>query len=174
VKEAEAGHRPPIGLRTVALFEFAKGLLVFGAGVAVLALLHKDVQAEAEALLHHLRIDPALHYSQLFIEEASKVTEKRIWLGSCLAMVYAAIRFVEAYGLWKARPWAEWFAVISAGLYIPFEIYHFCRRPTLPKAALFAVNAGIVIYLARLLLANHRRKKAALPPLDHLEPHVRK
>ncbi len=158
----------------MALFEFAKGFLVFAAGVAVLALLHTNVQANAEALLHYLRIDPALRYSQLFIEEASKVTEKRIWLGSCLAMVYAAIRFVEAYGLWKALPWAEWFAVISAGLYIPFEIYHFIRKPTLPKSIVFAVNVGIVIYLALLLVANHRRKKAALPPLDHLERHRRK
>ncbi|MCZ7627423.1 MAG: DUF2127 domain-containing protein [Candidatus Methylomirabilis sp.] len=40
-----------------------------------------------------------------------------------MAAGYASVRFVEAYGLWLERRWAEWFAAVSGGIYIPFEIY---------------------------------------------------
>ena len=144
----------------MAVFEFVKGLAVLGGGVALLFLLHKDVSATMEEILRRLRIDPALRLSQFILLQASRVTDTRIWLAALVAVIYALIRFIETYGLWRARPWAEWFAVVSAGLYIPFEIYHFVRGPSLLKAVVFLVNVGIVSYLAQLLAANHRRKKA--------------
>ena len=59
------------------------------------------------------------------------------------------------------RHWAEWFAVISAGLYIPLEIYHLWHRPSPLAGIIFLTNVIIVVYLGRLLAADHRRKKAA-------------
>jgi uncharacterized membrane protein (DUF2068 family) len=159
VNKAELGHKAPFGLRTVAIFEFVKGFIVLVAGIGCLALLHTDVQAKAESFVRWLRIDPAWHYSQLFFEEASKVTDTRLLLGAGFAVVYAAIRFAETYGLWHERHWAEWFAVISAGLYIPFEVYHLWHRPSPITALVFLFNVLIMLYLGRLLAAQHRRKK---------------
>jgi uncharacterized membrane protein (DUF2068 family) len=164
VNKAETRHKAPFGLRTVAIFEFVKGFIVLIAGIGCIALLQTDVQAVAEDLVHWLRIDPAWRYAQLFIEEASKVTDTRLLLGAGFAVVYAAIRFVETYGLWHERHWAEWFAVISAGLYIPFEIFHFCNHPSPIRALVFLVNVLIVVYLGRLLAAQHRRKKFEQAP----------
>jgi uncharacterized membrane protein (DUF2068 family) len=73
----------------------------------------------------------------------------------------AVVRFAEAYGLWQARPWAEWFAVISAAIYLPWEVYRFYREPRVAGAVLFLVNLLIVAYLAQLLAENRRRKLAA-------------
>jgi len=67
---------------------------------------------------------------------------------------------VAAYGLWHERPWAEWFAVICAALYVPVEIHHLCYRPSLILAGILIVNLAIIAYLGRLLQANHRRRKA--------------
>ncbi len=50
-----------------------------------------------------------------------------LWIGGTL--VYSAIRFAEATGLWLEKQWAEWFALISGCLYLPIEIYELARMP---------------------------------------------
>jgi uncharacterized membrane protein (DUF2068 family) len=58
---------------------------------------------------------------------------------------------VEGYGLWQGKHWAEWLAVISAGLYLPLEMQHFTHSANLPNAGLICFNIVIVLYLAKLL-----------------------
>lgn len=159
--KAEPHHKAPLGLRTVAVYEFVKGLLVLMVGLGLLSLIHRDVQAAAETVLRTLHIDPAWHYSRTFVEASAKLTPTSIRLLALGLIAYAVVRFVETYGLWHERPWAEWFAVVSASVYLPVEVYHFCRHPTLIRAGLFLFNLAIVIYLAWLLLQNHRRKVLA-------------
>jgi len=31
------------------------------------------------------------------------------------ALLYSVVRFIEAYGLWLLRPWAEWFGLLTGG-----------------------------------------------------------
>lgn len=166
VNKAENGHKAPLGLRTVAIFELAKGLLVLAVGLGVLSLLHRDVGDVAEDIVRWLHFDPARHYPAVFIDAASKLTDSRLWLLSFGAMIYAAIRFLETYGLWHERSWAEWFAVLSAGLYLPVEVYHVFHSPSWVGLGVLSVNLIIVIYLGRLLAAAHHRKKIRLaqPP----------
>ena len=111
------------GLRTVATFEAAKGLAVMLAGFGVLSLIHHDAQRAAETLVRHLHLNPARHYPSVFIEAARQATDSRLWLLASGAFAYACVRGVEAYGLWRARAWAEWFAILSGGLYLPVEGY---------------------------------------------------
>ena len=144
----------------MAVYEFVKGLLVLVVGVGLLSLIHKDIQADAENILKALHVDPAWHYSQLFIEASANLTDTRIRLIALAAVIYAAIRFVETYGLWHERSWAEWFAVVSASIYLPVEVIHFSTHPTFLRAALFFANLAIVIYLAWLLWLKHRQKTA--------------
>jgi len=37
------------------------------------------------------------------------------------ALLYAVVRFVEAYGLWLQRRWAEWFGLLMAGCMFPLN-----------------------------------------------------
>jgi uncharacterized membrane protein (DUF2068 family) len=134
-------------LRTVAVFEAAKGLLVLTVGFGLFSLLHHDIQALAEQLVTHFHLDPAGHYPHIFIELAAQVNDGRLWMLSGFALLYTIVRLVEAYGLWHARSWAEWLAALSGGIYIPFELREVWHRPGLITAATLAVNVLIVLFM---------------------------
>lgn len=110
-------------VRSVALFEAAKGTLVLLTGFGALTLIHYDIQLFAERLVGHLHLNPAKHYPRIFIDTAANLTDTRLRTLAALAASYALVRFIEAYGLWRGRRWAEWFAAASGGMYIPFELY---------------------------------------------------
>ena len=67
--------------------------------------------------------------------------------------VYSAVRFVEAYGLWRMRAWAEWFAIISGCVYLPIEVYELFDHATLIRAGILILNAAIVSYLLYVRLS---------------------
>jgi len=69
-----------IGLRTIALFEAAKGLVVLLAGSGLLLLVHRDVQAMAEQLVSHLHLDPAKRYPRIFLHIVTGATPARLRL----------------------------------------------------------------------------------------------
>src|SRR5215510_1105712 len=110
------------GVRMVAALEAAKGLLVILAGFGLLAFMHTDLQQVAETLVHRLHLNPASRYPRIFIDLAGRASDIRLWMLAVFAFCYAAMRLMEAYGLWYRRRWAEWFAVASGGIYVPLEI----------------------------------------------------
>jgi uncharacterized membrane protein (DUF2068 family) len=136
----------------VAAFEAAKGLLVMATGLGLLSLLHHDVQRAAESVVRHLHLNPARHYPRVFLEAAAQLTDTRLWLLALGAFAYAVVRGVEAYGLWRARAWAEWFAILSGAVYLPIEIYELIHRATAQKAVVLLVNVGIVGYVCYIRL----------------------
>jgi uncharacterized membrane protein (DUF2068 family) len=73
------------------------------------------------------------------------------------AGVYIALRFVEAYGLWVGRAWAEWLALISGCVYLPLEIVELFRRATLIRFGIFTLNVLIVAYMGWLRWKAHAR-----------------
>jgi uncharacterized membrane protein (DUF2068 family) len=76
------------------------------------------------------------------------------------AALYAAVRLVEAYGLWRERSWAEWLAALSGAVYVPFELYELFRRATWFKFGALAINLIVVAYMVRLLYEGRQAKKA--------------
>ncbi len=140
----------------MALFEAAKGGLVLLAGFGLLALIHRDVQAAAEYLVARSHLSPAKKYPQIFIDAAASMTDARLWFLASLALFYSIVRFVEAYGLWRERRWAEWFALITAALYLPVEIYELSRRVTGIKIGALIVNAVIVIFMIYVIRQSKR------------------
>ena len=123
-------HRRRAALRAVASLELLKGVVVLLLGFGAVSMVHKDAWDMAEALLRFLRVDPDHHhYAQVFLDLADNVTDRKLWALAGGAAAYSIVRFVEAYGLWRERTWAEWFALISGALYVPFETYELIRRP---------------------------------------------
>jgi uncharacterized membrane protein (DUF2068 family) len=106
------------GLRVVALFEAAKGLLVLLVGFGLLAFIRKDLHSAAEQLVRHFHLNPASHYPQIFIDAAQK-TDQHLWAMAFSALLYSVVRVVEACGLWHQRQWAEWFGLLTGAMYIP-------------------------------------------------------
>ncbi|MBI1394631.1 MAG: DUF2127 domain-containing protein [Betaproteobacteria bacterium] len=155
-------------VRGVALLEAAKGIVVIVAGLGLFSLVHEDVQRFAEELVRHLHLNPAKGYPRIFVEFAGHLTDTRLALLAVLGGVYASARFVEAYGLWRERGWAEWFAAISGGIYIPFELYELVHRVAwLPVGALL-VNIAVV---ALMLQALRYRRQSSAAPASGNRPH---
>lgn len=147
-------------IRCVALFEAAKGMLVLIAGLGLLSLVGRDVQLFAERLIRHSHLNPASHYPRIFVDAASRVTDANLWMIAGAAMLYATVRLVEAYGLWRERRWAEWFALVAGGIYVPIEIYELIRHASVMKFTILSLNLAIVAYMAFAL----RHPSTALPP----------
>jgi uncharacterized membrane protein (DUF2068 family) len=138
-------------LRAVASFEFIKGVFVLLIGVSAILLVHKDAWVIAESLLALLRINTDRHSAQLFLDFADNLTDTRLWMAAQLAFVYSALRFAEAYGLWKQRTWAEWLSFVSGTLFLPLEIRGLLHGITFFRSAVLVTNLAIVLYMFFLL-----------------------
>ena len=66
------------------------------------------------------------------------------------AMLYAIVRFAEAFGLWREQAWAEWFGIISGALYLPLEVYELTVRVSAIKVSILLVNLVVVGCLIRV------------------------
>ena len=135
-------------LRAVALFEAAKGVLTLLAGFGLLTLLHRDVEAIAATVIRRLHLHPEGHYPALFLKCAEEINDARVWAVFLIGVVYALVRFTEAYGLWHERPWAEWFGALAGGVYIPFELYELYLGVSMVKVLILIINVGVVLVIA--------------------------
>jgi uncharacterized membrane protein (DUF2068 family) len=117
----------------------------------LLAAVHHNVQDWAEQIVRGFHLNPARHYPQVFLQFAASTTDRRLWAMAAGAFCYAVVRFTEAYGLWRGRSWAEWFAVLSGGLYLPVELLELFHRRSAPVVLVFALNLLVVVWLAREL-----------------------
>jgi uncharacterized membrane protein (DUF2068 family) len=144
-------------LRVVALFEACKGLLVLFAGLALFSFIHQNIQVAAEQLVGHLHLNPAKNIPRIFIEAAGNMTDRRIRLLALFALFYCCMRFVESYGLWFAKRWAEWFALVSGCVYLPIELYELIKGVTLFKIIFVSINLIIVVYMAVMLKQNAKK-----------------
>lgn len=147
-----AAKRPTIVLRSIAIFEGVKGMLALAAVCGLLSLRHTDLQAAAEAFLVRHHINPERHYVRLFVDSIAKATHHDFALVATMVLAYAVLRLAEGYGLWKGRPWAEWLAVVSAGIYLPLEVEHLARRPSWLNLAIVVFNILLIVYLAKMLM----------------------
>ena len=146
----ESSH-PARLMRAVAVMEALKGVIVFGAGFGLLALLHRDVRQVAEGLVTRLHIDPQTHYVGVFLDAAGRATDATLWAGAALALAYSGLRTAEACGLWHERRWAAWLGAAGGAIYIPVEVYELWHKPGVVKVTTLLINVGVVAYLVRSL-----------------------
>ena len=140
------------GVRTVAIFEFAKGLLLLLAGLGILRWRHRDIWGVAESFLEFFHLNPHHRYVGVFIDLVYRIRDVRLWEIALVAFLYAILRFVEGYGLWYTRPWAEWLAIASGSIYIPFEVADIFHKPHPMRFLILGVNVAIVLYMVMLRL----------------------
>lgn len=150
--------RHKYGLRTVALFEGLKGLAVVALCLVLLSLLHRDLTQVVDQLTEYLRLNPDSRVTDWFYQLADRTTGRGIWTAVGVGLAYAACRFIEGYGLWMQRAWAEWFAVISGAIYLPVEIVAVWHHRDLTHTAILVGNIIVVLYILRILLENRRER----------------
>ena len=147
----------PTGLKAIAVFEAVKGALAVLACLAVVDLLQHDVQALVGQLIAWLGLDPEEHLSELLLHYAERLPTLNLHTLALLALGYSGLRLVEAWGLWRARTWAQYLGAASGGLYIPFEVREWWQQPDWLTTGVIVLNAGIVGYLLWHLWQPRRR-----------------
>jgi uncharacterized membrane protein (DUF2068 family) len=148
------------GLRTVAIFESLKGVLVILLAIA-LVLVRNHIEDYAEDLLYHLHIDFDHRFAHAVLSAASKLSDARVWVVALGALLYSSVRFVEAWGLWHRRVWAEWFALLSGALYLPWELMRVAEKTTWERIAVLAINLVIILYMLEIRIRAVRAQKKA-------------
>jgi len=147
-------------LRAVALFEAAKGVLVLGGGFGLLSLGPRTIQQFAYNLIAHGHLNPAAHYPRIFIKLLDQATNTHLLIIAAGAVVYSVVRFIEAYGLWHGRRWAEWFAALSGAIYVPFEIMELNRSVSWLGISALILNVVVVCLMLYLVSQSNGKKRA--------------
>ena len=153
----DPGHKK--GLRAVASIEFSKGVAGVIVGIGFLALVHKDVWDLTERVMEFLHINPDRRWAQVLLDRADQITDRQLMTVAIGFFAYSTLRFIEAYGLWRTRIWAEWLAIFSGLLYLPFEINELLRRATPLKWALLLINIVMVSYVAYVRFSGRRAEQ---------------
>lgn len=161
LRSRAASWRRVSPIRLIAWIEAAKGLVVLLTATGLVSLLHHDLYAIASALLEHAHLNPASRYPQIFLDVASRLQDSHLVLLAIGAFAYSAVRFVEAYGLYFERTWAELLAAASGLVYVPFELFALVRKPTWHGALFLLINLAVVAIMVRALLARRRNRANA-------------
>lgn len=160
LRTAQHAARPGnAAVRVVAFLEAAKGLLALLAASGLMALLHRDVYALGLMLVEHAHLNPAAGYPHILLDFAANASDRRLLLLALGALAYAALRFVEAWGLFFERAWAEVLAAVSGDIYVPFEIVNVVEDPGWHAWALLLLNLAVVALM--LYALQQRRARAA-------------
>ena len=138
---------PRKGLRVVALIEATKALAVPLIAVVIWSAMHRHPAASANHLIAFLHWNRGGHPAHVLYHVLADVLPHRVVLVGVLVVLYTLARCVEAFGLWNAWAWAQWFGIVSGALYIPVELYEIGRRATWTNVGIFVANVVVVGYL---------------------------
>ena len=134
-------------VRVVAAWEAVKGVLVLLAGGLATYLLRPDEDRSIDEIVGHFHLNPAGPTSHIFQRALERVGDTQLVLLAVGSLVYALLRFVEAYGLWTEKGWGWILGIVSAALYLPLEIRDMTHRITWIGVGVFVLNLAIVAVL---------------------------
>lgn len=138
-------------VHAVAALEWLKGLTALALAFGFDALQHDGLHRLAVALVGRLHLDPQSHLPALFVGWSDHLQQVHPGQVVSVALAYAAMRLAEGWGLWHDRAWAEWFAALATGIYLPFELSHLLHRPGWAAALVLGFNGAVlVLMVARL------------------------
>ena len=131
----------------IGLFKLLKGVLLVLVAIGALRLVHKDVSAVLMHWIDILRVDPDNRFIHRLIIRSFGVSARQLRELSAGTFFYASILLTEGIGLLMRRRWAEYFTVISTGVFIPLEVYEIFHHFRWVKVGVLAINVAIVWYL---------------------------
>ncbi|MEO8159790.1 MAG: DUF2127 domain-containing protein [Arenimonas sp.] len=130
-------------LRIVALIDVVKGAVVLAIAFGLLSAHSHVLERGGVSLLQLLDIDSGLVWPRKFLALLHAAdTEKGLLV--LAASAYGGLRFVESWGLWRMRNWARWLGIVSAGIYVPFELYYLFRTPNLTSVSVLSINLAVL------------------------------
>ncbi|MBV9311104.1 MAG: DUF2127 domain-containing protein [Solirubrobacterales bacterium] len=158
-REAHAGGQSDTVVRLIALERSVRAILLVGVGAILLTHLKADWGRAITDVARALGLDSRHNaISHLVNRVGSLSLTRRVEYGA-IAAGYGLLEAVEAYGLWRRRPWGEYLTIVSTALLLIPEVDELIKRPTVLKAAGFVVNVAVVIYL--IFRVRRRRAREA-------------
>jgi uncharacterized membrane protein (DUF2068 family) len=131
----------------IGLFKLFKASLLIAVAVGAIKFLHKDLASSVMHWVRVLHVDPDNRFIHRILPRIFRLTPKQLKELSLGTFFYAALFATEGIGLLLQKHWAEYFTIISTGLFIPLELYELARHFTVVKLAVTAINVLIVWYL---------------------------
>jgi uncharacterized membrane protein (DUF2068 family) len=148
--------RSEIILRVFAIERFIR-FLIFGALAYGVYRFGQSQQTLQHAFNHEFPIFRSLfrqlgfniNHSSIVVEfqKALHLSPAKIHLFAVGLGVVAVVELVEGVGLWLAKRWGEYFAVVVTAAGLPLEISELLKTVTATKAILFVLNLALVLYL---------------------------
>jgi uncharacterized membrane protein (DUF2068 family) len=128
------------------------GLALLGIAILLFAANRADLHATVIKVVADLgggttASGNASHGLSHSIDQLFSLQSGRLHLFAAIALVYAAIEGIEAFGLWYAKRWAEYLTLIVTASLLPVEIYELSHHVSPFKVVAFAINVVVVAYL---------------------------
>lgn len=135
------------GVKSIALFEGIKGLLMLGIALSFVAIFRSSPHRAAEVLITQLHLNPNGHYPQALLMLSKTFTGMQIHIATACGFLYSAIKITEAYGLWHYYHWGRTLGILSIGVLIPYELFEVWHLYSHTKLLILVLNIAIVLYL---------------------------
>jgi uncharacterized membrane protein (DUF2068 family) len=156
VVERGSQIRSKLILRLFAIERFLRGLVILAISYGLFRYRSSRLSVEAafdrdlpivRDLFRQLGFN--IQHSKLFglLQHALTLSSGTLTLLAFGALIYAVVEVIEGAGLWLARRWGEYFAMVATSLGLPLEIYDLTRKITATAFVLFAINLALVLYL---------------------------
>ena len=148
-------------LKTIACLKVLRGSIAITIGVSLFLVYRRS---EAFSWIDHPILggiasnDPFL---QMVFAWLGSFNQAQILSIAVLDCLMGALRWVEAGGIWFNQSWAQWLAVFSGFIYIPFEINELIHRFSWLMVVILFINTLIVAYLLYVLYAKSLAKLSA-------------
>ena len=124
-----------------------RAVLLAAVGIVLLTHVHENWANDITDLAHKGGLNPKSNWFQRILHDAAKLNAGRAFLFGIVALAYAGLEGVEAYGLWNRRRWGEWLTVLATSLLLVPEVWELTKSATFLKVGALLVNIAIVAYL---------------------------
>jgi uncharacterized membrane protein (DUF2068 family) len=149
------GDRP---LMWIAAYNLGKGLLLFTITLALLGLLHKDVDTIVGQWMSALGVNLENEHVASLLDKLDKVHDHQLKVFSGFTGLFSLVFLVEGVGLFFKQRWAEYLTIIVTASFIPVEIFETVKHFGMAKCILLTVNIVIVACLIWILKKNPKPK----------------
>jgi uncharacterized membrane protein (DUF2068 family) len=143
-------------LRVFAIERFLRALLIGAGAVFLWQFRHSQASIDARfdrelpvirGLFRQLGFNISNSKLVGLLQHALTLSTRTLTLLAIGLAIYTIVEVVEAVGLWLARRWGEYFAMVATSLGLPLEIYDLTRKVTATALVLLAINLALVLYL---------------------------
>lgn len=137
-------------IKSLLALAIAAGLEIWGAG-----RMHDWIGLQIER--HHLNPEHGF-----FATLMGWISTGNVHKVAAALVFYAILHGLEAWGLWKDKPWASWGGCMIAAAYLPLDVTAMFTHPNWITLGIVLINVGVVLVLGWNIRRLQRRKLAAI------------